>query len=97
MAIRVYDLAFDGGNISELAHHGLQPRDVWEVLDNRPVFAVNKRGRVATMLMIGPTTANRFLTIPLAPAVGEHGLWRPETGWVSEPEERTKYDRRFRW
>ncbi len=66
MPEQVYDLELDEGNESEMARHGVSADDVRQVLDNAPKMFENKGGRSADLVMVGPTSGGRFLTVPLA-------------------------------
>jgi hypothetical protein len=91
MRIRVDELEFDDDNVDHMAPHNVRERDVRQVLDGEPVFLPNKKGHMATVIMIGPTYGGRFLTVPLS-RTGVEGRWRPVTAWDSSAGERARYD-----
>ncbi len=91
MPLKVFELEFDDWNESEAARHNVTPREIMQVLDEGdPVFATNKKGHAASILMIGPTLGGRFLTVPLA-ATPLEGRWRPATAFDSTAPEIARY------
>ena len=87
--IRVYELEMDETNAEELAKHGISEARVLSVLEGRPQFFRNKRGRAATHVMIGPDSSGIILAIPIKPT---HipGRWRPITGWEVTKQRRRR-------
>lgn len=90
MSPDVLELQVDDGNEQEFARHAVSSDELFEVLYGIPVFLRNRRGRSATLLMIGPSSGGRLLTVPLAPTE-TYGLWRPATAWSSSPSEIARY------
>lgn len=91
MPWRVYDLEFDDDNTEELARHSVSIEEAFQVLDGRPRFFRNKRPHATAVIMVGPTSGGRLLTLPLA-ETPVAGLWRPASGWDSSPGERARYE-----
>ena len=90
---RVFDLEIDEWNESECARHGVDAdTELFEVLDEKPVFLPNKGRHRAPMVMIGPTSSGRLLTVPLVPT-DRDGVWRPATAWPSSQSERSRYEK----
>jgi hypothetical protein len=86
----VRDLQVDDWNEAEMARHGVEERDVRQVLAGNPVFVPNKKGHAASVIMIGETFGGRMLTVPLA-ETAVAGVWRPATAWDSSRGERARY------
>ena len=68
-AAKVFELQFDDFNESEMARHGVRPREVRQVLDSAPAFFRNKRGHAAT-LQVGQRDAFVWQRPPVL-ALGE--------------------------
>jgi hypothetical protein len=83
---------WDDGNLDELARHGLSRRAVLEVAEEAPLFRRNKRNRAASHQMIGPNRGGSIWTVCIREEL-EAGVWRAITGWPSEPQEITWYER----
>jgi hypothetical protein len=90
MRPQVFDLEIDEWNERECGQHGVTPLELFQVLDEAPLFFPNKRRHRATLLMIGPTGGGRCLTVPIAPT-DRAGVWRPATAWRSTVAELAKY------
>ena len=88
----IYDVEIDEYNESEMARHGVEPDEVWQILDDEPRFYANKSGRSATRVMVGKTYGGRLLTVPLASTPVE-GTWRPATAYDASTGDRTRYSR----
>jgi uncharacterized DUF497 family protein len=56
-------LDFDDGNESELAGHQITPMDVYQLLENDPVWVPNKKKRAGVWLAVGFTDGGRALTV----------------------------------
>jgi uncharacterized DUF497 family protein len=85
--IRIHELEFDENNEAELAAHGVEPQDVWQLLDSRYTVRKNKRSGSGDRRLVGQTHGGRCLTVVLAETPVE-GRWRPVTGWDSTTQER---------
>jgi hypothetical protein len=83
----------DDGNIAELAAHHIAPREVHEVLDNRPTWVPNRRRRAGDWKLLGTTYGGRRLTI-IVRYYEDRRLLRPITGWDPSPGEQSRYFRR---
>lgn len=81
---------FDEGNESELAAHGISASEVFQLLENSPKWAPNKKGRAGLWKAIGYTNGGRALTVPVTYDESQ-GVVRPITGWDCTPGERSKY------
>ena len=55
------------------------------ILENQPA-----PGRRAPLVMVGPTVAGRFLTVPIEPT-GKWGIWRPMTAFESNTGDITRH------
>lgn len=83
-------LDFDDANEAHLARHGVSAVEVAQVWCNSPTYAANKRGLVATYLMVGETDGGRGVTV--AVVMDEVRLrLRPITAWDSTPGETSRY------
>jgi len=88
--MRVLELEWDDRNEDEVARHRITPEEVEQVMHNDPAFFKNKRGRAASIVMIGPTNGGRCLFVPLARTRTSY-LWRPVTAFDAEPEDHERY------
>jgi hypothetical protein len=50
-----------------IAHHGVIPREVYEVCAGKPLI---RRGRTSTLVVYGRTVDGRYMTVVLAPRQG---------------------------
>lgn len=89
----VADFWFDDDNESKFAAHGLTPRHVFQVLQNRHIVVRNRRGRRAEYRVIGRDNGGVCLTVPIE-RTRERDVWRPITAWVSKDYERQWLERR---
>lgn len=80
-------LVWDPGNVSHIARHAVVPEEVEEVCHGAPLVQVGKHGRY---LLIGPTQAERMLTVVLDPGP-EDGVYYPMTARPSSRRERGIY------
>ena|SRR5581483_4335101 len=94
---RVDELDFDDELRQHLAtragytKHHVRLSEIQEVLDGAPRFFLNRAaGGRAPIVMVGPTEAGRFLTVPLEPT-GRFGVWRPVTAFQSNTHHREAY------
>lgn len=79
-------IEFDDANEGHIARHGVTTEELWQVFDDDPLWASNKRGMTAAWLMIGRTSGGR----PLVAAVIHHddrGCVRPVTERPCKSEE----------
>ena len=76
MWLDVHELVFDPVNEAKLADHRVT---IVEVLDLEPRFFVNRRGRRASHVMVGPTMSDRVLVVPIED--WGRGIWRPTTAF----------------
>lgn len=70
--------------------HEVSLTEVLEVLDHAPRFFLNRGGKSAPVIMIGPTFAERMLTVPVVPT-DTIGVWRPLTAFESNAHDRERY------
>lgn len=89
MRLDVTELVFDSENEMKLAVRGIGPIDVLEVLDGEPRFFVNRRGRRASHVMIGPTLGGRLLVVPIED--WGPGIWRPITAFDANTWQARRY------
>lgn len=83
-------IEFDDANESHLLAHQVTAVEVWEVFENEPLWARNKKGMAATWLMIGRTWGGRPLVIAVVHNEDESYI-RPVTGRTCEPHEVAKW------
>lgn len=95
LEIEIRDLEWDDENRDHAGRHGLTEAITHMVLTMKPLFFPNKLGRRAAIMMIGPAIYGEFWTIPIV-ASDEDGIWRPITGWPSEPSEVSLYNNALR-
>ena len=94
--ILVEDFLFDEDNIEKIANHGLTPRQVRQVLSNRPrLITRNRAQRRASHVLIGRDDAGLCIAIPIE-ATRQSGLWRPVTAWRCKLAEEARL-RQIRW
>ncbi len=84
--VRILQLAFDDENIEEMAAPGVTPRQVMQVLNNRPRVARNRKGRRAMYLLVGVDDGGACIAIPMEPT-RDATTWRPVTAWYCKPHE----------
>lgn len=89
MWLDVYELVFDALNEMKFVDDGISPIDVLEVLDQEPRFFVNKRGRRASHVMVGPTLAGRLLVVPIED--WGRAIWRPVTAFDTNAWQARRY------
>ena len=89
MWLDVYELVFDALNEMKFADRGISPIDVLEVLDQEPRFFVNKRGRRASQVMVGPTIGGRLLVVPIED--WGRAIWRPVTKFDANAWQARRY------
>ena len=90
---QIDELEFDDDNEWHLDAHELTPTDVIQVFEVSPLFRPNKRGRAASVQMIGPKANGDILTVCLQPLAHRPGAWRPVTGWNSSEHELEWYNK----
>jgi hypothetical protein len=88
----VADFLFDHENEEEMAVHGLTPRRVIQVLENKHIVVPNRRRRRAQYLIVGRDNGGASITIPIQPT-GDPLVWRPVTAWPSKDHERQRLER----
>ena len=88
----VADFLFDHENEEEMAVHGLTPRRVIQVLENKHIVVPNRRRRRAQYLIVGRDNGGTSITIPIQPT-GDPLVWRPVTAWPSKDHERQRLER----
>ena len=82
--MRIDDFQLDEGNESEMARHGVVPREVLQVLRRGDFRIARNKGVHAgrqPYIMTGRTDGGRRLRIPIGPVDGEPGVWRPATAF----------------
>ena len=81
---------WDDDNESELAAHGIEVREVYEVWANRPILVPNRRSRAGDWKIVGLTNGGRRISIVLKYSV-DRRIVRPITGWNCTKGEISKY------
>ena len=89
MWLDVRELVFDAINEAKFADHGVTIIDVLDVLDLEPRFFVNRRGRRASHVMVGPTRSGRVLVVPIED--WGRGVWRPVTAFDANASQVRRY------
>ncbi len=85
MEIKVFDLQIDDANEAEMAAHGVDAEEVYQVLDSGAWTLKRNHGPQADLrpyIMVGLTENGRLLYIPIQPVDRESGLWRPATAFT---------------
>jgi hypothetical protein len=90
--IQVVSFEWDEHNEGECRGHGLTDRIVVEINECRPLYFLNKVGRTATHMMIGPDATGRFWVVAILPHDKIKGCWRPVTGYPAEVKEMELYE-----
>jgi hypothetical protein len=85
----VQELVFDPVNEAKLADHRVTIVEVLEILDLEPRFFVNRRGRRASHLMVGPATSGRMVVVPIED--WGRGVWRPTTAFEANEWQVRRY------
>jgi hypothetical protein len=85
----VRELVFDAVNEAKFADHGANIIDVLDVLDPEPRFFVNRRGRRASHVMVGPIRSGRVLVVPIED--WGRGVWRPVTAFTANAWQVRRY------
>ena len=88
----VADFLFDSENEDEMSAHGLTPRKVIQVLENRHIVVANRRRRRARYLIVGRDNSGACITIPIEPT-RDPVVWRPVTAWPAKDYERQWLER----
>jgi hypothetical protein len=83
---------FDDDNEEEMAAHGLTPRRVIQVLENKHIVVPNRRGCRARYLIVGRDNGGACITAPIEPT-RDPLVWRPVTAWLSKDYERQRLER----
>jgi uncharacterized DUF497 family protein len=92
MSIWVAEFEFNDDNLDELWEHGITDEDVLSVHERSDtLFLRNKKKASGTHKMVGRDASGRLLTIVLKPISRRQGIWRPITGYPSNPHERRKW------
>lgn len=79
-------IEFDEANENHIARHGVLAEEVWQVFEDDPLWAKNKRNMTAAWLMIGRTYGGRPLVIFVTYDEGRECI-RPVTARTCKPEE----------
>jgi hypothetical protein len=74
------DLEIDEANEEHLVQHHVTALEVFQVWQNGPVYAPNKRGLTAAWLMLGDTDGGRSLTIAVLVKERSGGCVRSRDG-----------------
>jgi hypothetical protein len=89
----VSELVFDETNVEKLDRHRLTPRQLLEVIRQPFVVVRNRKGGIATHLLIGRDRGGWCIACPIGPTT-ESQVWRPITAWYcKESEEALLRDR----
>ena len=89
MWLDVNELVFDAVNEEKFAGRGISLLDVLEVVDREPRFFINRRGRRASHVMVGPTLGGRLLVVPIED--WGRGVWRPITAFEANAWQARRY------
>jgi len=88
----VADFLFDDEIEAKMGNHGLTPRKVLQVLENRHIVVKNRRRRRGVFPIVGTDNGGAYITVPVEPT-HDRLLWRPVTAWPSKDHERAWLDR----
>lgn len=89
MWLDVNEFVFDALNEDKFAVRGISVVEILEVLDREPRFYVNRRGRRASHVMVGPTFGGRLLVVPIED--WGRGTWRPVTAFEANAWQARRY------
>ena len=70
--------------------HRVSLGEIREVHSGEPKFFPNEASEGAPIVMVGPTAADRVLTVPLEPT-GQRGVWRPRTAFEANAHHIIRY------
>jgi hypothetical protein len=87
--VRIREFAIGERAAEKFWMDGITRRQVEEMLLNRLVITVNRKGRPASHLAIGRDNQGRCITAPILPT-SDPGIWRPVTAWPCKPGEAAK-------
>ncbi len=80
-------LVWDNANERHLAYHGIEVREIQELLDTNE-WVIDRHPRYPEQVRLtGYTQSGRWLTVAMDPTPWPE-VWRPVTGWDSTAEER---------
>ena len=89
LRVRIEGLLVDDDNAEKFAMHGLNPRQVLQILANRYVIMRNRKRRRAQYLLIGRDDGGICIAIPIE-ATRDKLIWRPVTAWHCKYYEEAK-------
>lgn len=91
LSIDFTDHMLSGGRLHR--KHIVSGIEILEAFYGAPLFFDNiAKSRTAPIVMVGPTLAGRYITVPLLPTTSR-GLWRPLTAFESNRHHRERYNR----
>ena len=70
--------------------HRVGLAEILEVHEGEPRYFLNRLGRRAPVIMVGPTMQGRLLCIPIEPT-GRWGVWRPVTAFEANQSDKERY------
>ena len=86
---RVEALLIDEDNEDKFAIHGLNSRQVVEVLEYEHLIVPNRKQRRGLFLLIGKDRGGACIAVPIEPT-NDPALWRPVTAWRCKDSERAR-------
>lgn len=90
--VRVLELRWDWWNLEHIAHHGVAPWEVEEVVTGGPYDV--RRSHSGRFAVVGQTDAGRYLSVIVAQEGG--GVCYVITARDADNRERQAYQRRYR-
>lgn len=69
--------------------HGISQNQIDELLENRLVALTNRKGRAASIIVLGRDNSGRCIAVPVLPTE-DPIAWRPVTAWYCKPSEAAK-------
>ena len=87
-------LLFSETAIAKLAARRVTPENIRQVADSDRIVMRNPRPRLAgSVLLVGPTSGGRMLTVVLNPEAGDEGSCDVRTAWESSTAQIRRYQR----
>lgn len=88
--IDVAALVFDDENEAKFKANKVSVDEVQQVWAKWPRYYVNRPGRRASHVMVGPTRHGRNLVVPIE-RWGSEDVWRPTTAFAASPSQVSRY------
>lgn len=91
MRIRIEGFRISDRAESKMWAHGIEPRQLYEMLSRRMTVVANRKDRAADYVVIGRDASGRCIAVPVFPTSAPT-IWRPITAWYCKPGEATRLE-----